>query len=147
MSEWQRPQLALVMKKFAGIVRCTLVSPDDGKNGLPGPRPSSFMLDGTREGFRIVFVIRARAEYLVAATGAAMADRAATAHATAASGRSFAPPRRNRIDSPAPRRGSAPASDSAMCVGRSHRQRPAAPTTVIRRPNATPIPRTIDAAI
>ena len=41
MSLWQRPQLSLVMKKFAGMVPPTLVFADEGKNGLCGPAPSS----------------------------------------------------------------------------------------------------------
>src|SRR4026207_2102712 len=71
MSVWQRPQLSLVMKKFAGMVRCTFVSPDEGKNGLEDPAPSSFIDAGTIDGLRMMFVFFARADVIVAAHGAA----------------------------------------------------------------------------
>jgi hypothetical protein len=47
---WQRPQLSLVMKNVAGMMPRTLVSADDGKNGLSGPAPSWSMLSGTAAG-------------------------------------------------------------------------------------------------
>src|SRR5438128_3120045 len=53
MSLWHRPQLSLVMKNVAGIVRCTLVSAEDGKNGPRGPPASSAILAGTTAGLRI----------------------------------------------------------------------------------------------
>ena len=51
ISVWQRPQLSLVMKKLAGMMPRTLVSAEEGKNGLCGPRPSCCMLAGTTVGF------------------------------------------------------------------------------------------------
>src|SRR4030095_7309778 len=134
MSEWQRPQLALVMKKFAGMVRCTFVSPDEGKNGLDDPRPSSFMLTGTIDGLRMTLVAFIRAESLVAATGAAIAASTAIAHAAVARRRSRALPCRTSASAPTVKRGKAPVREHALCAGSSHRHRPAAPTTVIRRP-------------
>ena len=56
MSVWHRPQLSLVMKKLAGMIPRTLVSADDGKKGLEGPRPSSFIDAGTTVGFSIRYL-------------------------------------------------------------------------------------------
>jgi|SRR6188474_1552166 len=141
MSVWQRPQLSLVMKKFAGMVRCTFVSPDEGKNGLDDPAPSSFIDAGTIDGLRMMFVFFARADVIVAATGAATAAMAAIAHAMAAGARSLSVPRIARA--PAMASGTPPASERTIWTGSSHRHRPAAPTTVIRRPNAMPTARMV----
>src|SRR3954471_23247073 len=130
------------MKKLAGIVRCTFVSPDDGKNGLDEPRPSSSILVGTVDGFRMTCVALAREEASVAATGAATAAIAATAQATATGARSPGAPRRRTDTAPPIASGRPPANDRAMCTGSSHRHRPAAPRMVIRRPNARPAPKT-----
>ena len=43
--------------------------------------------------------------------------------------------------------GTPPASDSVICTGNSHRHRPAAPTTVIRRPKAMPTARMVYAMV
>src|SRR5947208_1547030 len=88
MSAWHLPQLALVMQKFAGIVRCTFVSPDEGKKGLGGPPPSSFIDVGTIDGLRMMPRSFARADVIVAATGAAMAAMTAMAQAAATGARS-----------------------------------------------------------
>src|SRR6476646_12064490 len=114
MSVWHRPQLALVMKKFAGMVRCTLVSPDEGKKGLDGPRPSSFIDAGTIDGLRMVLVSFARADVIVAATGAATAAMTAIAQAAATGARSSGAPRRRIESAPAMASGTPPASDSAI---------------------------------
>src|SRR4029079_14842660 len=147
MSVWHRPQLSLVMKKFAGMVRCTFVSPDDGKNGLDGPAPSSFIDAGTTDGLRMMFVFFARAADIVAATGTATAAMTATAQAVTTGARSPGAPGRRIAGAPAMASGPPPASDSAICTGNSHRHRPAAPTTVIRRPKAMPTARMVYAMV
>src|SRR6266566_9121544 len=50
MSLWQRPHVALVMKKFDGIVPPTFVRADEGKNGLEGPSPSPSIVGGGSSG-------------------------------------------------------------------------------------------------
>src|SRR6266545_475479 len=49
-SLWHRPQLSDVMKNVAGMMPRTLVSADEGKNGLSGPAPSPCMLWGVVSG-------------------------------------------------------------------------------------------------
>src|SRR5437763_1755595 len=58
MSRWHRPHVWLVRKKFAGMIPRTFVSADEGKNGLAGPRPSSFMLAATTLGLTMRYVRR-----------------------------------------------------------------------------------------
>src|SRR3954471_20841587 len=147
MSAWHLPQLALVMKKFAGMVRCTFVSPEEGKNGLDGPAPSSFIDTGTIEGLRMTPRSFAREDVIVAATGAAIAAMTTIVHAAATNRRSPGAPRRRIERAPAMASGTPPASDKTMCTGSSHGHRPAAPTTVIRRPNAMPVARTPQAIV
>src|SRR3954466_3512210 len=108
MSVWHRPQLALVMKKFAGMVRCTFVSPDEGKNGLGGPPPSSFIDNGTIDGLRMTLRSRAREDVIVAATGAAIAAMTTMVHATATDARSPGAPWRRTERAAAIASGTAP---------------------------------------
>src|SRR4029078_13392443 len=89
------------MKKFDGRVRGPLVSPDQGKNGLDGPGPSSSIFAGTSEGLRMMCVFLTRVEVMVGATGADTAAMTATAHAAATGARSPGAPRR-RIESVPP---------------------------------------------
>src|SRR5271169_5450159 len=53
MSLWHLPQVALVMKKFEGMVCPTSVSPEEGKKGLFGPAPSPSIERGGNAGFTI----------------------------------------------------------------------------------------------
>jgi hypothetical protein len=55
---WHRPQLSLVIKNVAGMMPRTLVSADDGKNGLSGPAPSSCMLCGGVSGLTMRYFAR-----------------------------------------------------------------------------------------
>src|SRR3954447_4502714 len=93
MPWWHRAHVALVVKKSAGMIPLTFVSADDGKNGLFGPRPSSFMLAGTLVGLRTTYALR---HFVDAPTrGATMARRIAAAHPMATSARSRRPPLRS----------------------------------------------------
>src|SRR3954468_1728173 len=114
MSAWHLPQLALVMKKFAGMVRCTFVSPEDGKNGLDGAPPSSFIDTGTIEGLRMMFRSFARDDVIVAAMGAAIAAMSTMVHAATTAARSRGAPRRRIESAPEITSGTPPASDKAM---------------------------------
>ena len=49
------------MKNFDGIVPPTFVRADEGKKGLDGPPPSSFMVSGVVSGLTMVWLARHRA--------------------------------------------------------------------------------------
>ena len=88
MSWWQRPQTALVMKKFAGMVRPTLVSADEGKNGLFGPAPSASIVAGAVAGFTIRSRRGPSVRSLTASTTPATSAASATASPAQSSVRS-----------------------------------------------------------
>jgi hypothetical protein len=140
---WQRPQLSLVMKKFAGMMPRTLVSADDGKKGLFGPPPSSSMLAGTIVGFSILNAALRSRPKLHAPSEATAASSTNTAAAPTVT-RVPRGERRSAPDTAAAASIAAPATVMRMCVGSSHRYGPAAPKYMIATPKSRPIASTIE---
>src|SRR6185369_3040797 len=84
MSRWHRPHVWLVRKKLAGMMPRTFVSAEDGKNGLVGPRPSSFMLTGETVGLTMRYARPSLASRVAHAAVAPTAAASTTANETRA---------------------------------------------------------------